>query len=219
MNQFFPDRFPKQRRCSVCSGFTLIEVMLAMAITAFIALLAYSGLSTAIVAAEQHGKQTQQIADIQLPLTLLERDIRHAVNRPIVDEYEDSLAAMKGGRFGEYSLVLTRLGWANPMDQPRGELQRVRYLIQDNELWRESWSVIDRVSQEHSKQTNRLLEGVLTFELEFLDGGANSADQSLLGGEWVDEWDQKNVLPLAIEVTLEIENFGELRRVFSIPSQ
>ena len=45
------------------AGFTLIEVMLAMLITAFVAMLAYSGLSTSIVAAEGHEEQAQQIAD------------------------------------------------------------------------------------------------------------------------------------------------------------
>ena len=53
------------------AGFTLIEVMLAMLITTFVAMLAYSGLSTAIIAAEGHEEQAQQIADIQLPLACL----------------------------------------------------------------------------------------------------------------------------------------------------
>ena len=72
--------------CRCPAGFTLIEVILAVAITTFVALLAYTGLSTSMTAAEQHGKQAQLIADIQLPLTIIERDIRHAINRTIVDE-------------------------------------------------------------------------------------------------------------------------------------
>ena len=40
-------------------GFTLVEVLVALAITAFVSAIAYSGLSTAIVGVEQ----TRAIAD------------------------------------------------------------------------------------------------------------------------------------------------------------
>ena len=46
----------------------------------------------------------KQIADIQLPLTVLERDIRHAVNRPIKNEYGDIEKAMLLQQSGEISL-------------------------------------------------------------------------------------------------------------------
>jgi len=200
-------------------GFTLIEVMLAMAITAFIAVLAYSGLNTSITAAERLELQAQQIASIQLPLTILERDIRHIVNRGIVDEYGDEVAALSGGSFDEFPLILTRMGWANPRQQARGELQRVRYRLQDEELWRESWPVLDRVSLEAGHQDSKLLGGVLRVELAFLDPGASGAAQGVLGGEWSERWQRDSSLPLAVEVLLEIEGFGEVRRVFSIPIQ
>jgi len=95
------------------AGFTLIEVLLAMGITTFVALLAYSGLSASITAAESQQLQAQQIVDIQLPLTVLERDIRNAVARPIRDEYDDRVEALVGGAFNDYLLVLTRRGWAH----------------------------------------------------------------------------------------------------------
>jgi general secretion pathway protein J len=133
------------------AGFTLIEVLLAMGITTFVALLAYSGLSASITAAESQQLQAQQIVDIQLPLTVLERDIRNAVARPIRDEYDDRVEALMGGAFNDYLLVLTRRGWDNPRELSRGELQRVRYQLLDDVLWRESWSVLDRVSEEAGK--------------------------------------------------------------------
>ena len=42
------------------AGFTLIEVLLAMGITTFVALLAYSGLNASITAAESQQLQAQQ---------------------------------------------------------------------------------------------------------------------------------------------------------------
>jgi general secretion pathway protein J len=101
----------------------------------------------------------------------------------------------------------------------RGELQRVRYVLEDEELWRESWSVLDRSSEEGGQQRTLLMEQVLNVELAFLDSAATNANQSPVGGEWVDEWDRPNALPLAVEIKIEIEGFGELRRVYSIPAE
>ena len=200
------------------AGFTLIEVLLAMGITTFVALLAYSGLSASITAAESQQLQAQQIVDIQLPLTVLERDIRNAVARPIRDEYDDRVEALVGGAFNDYLLVLTRRGWDNPRELSRGELQRVRYQLLDDVLWRESWSVLDRVSEEAGQQRTRLLQGVRDIEIAFLDSASSGASRSPLGGEWLDEWDIPQRLPAAIKIQFEVEGFGEVARVISIPS-
>ena len=200
------------------AGFTLIEVLLSMGITTFVALLAYSGLSASITAAESQQLQAQQIVDIQLPLTVLERDIRNAVARPIRDEYDDRVEALVGGAFNDYLLVLTRRGWDNPRELSRGELQRVRYQLLDDVLWRESWSVLDRVSEEAGQQRTRLLQGVRDIEIAFLDSASSGASRSPLGGEWLDEWDMPQRLPAAIKIQFEVEGFGEVARVISIPS-
>ena len=200
------------------AGFTLVEVMLAMVITTFVALVAYNGLSTSILAAEGYEQQAKQLAEIQLPLTVLERDIRNAVNRPIRNEYGTIEKAMSGGAVNDFPLILTRRGWDNPRELPRGELQRVRYVMEDDELWRESWSVLDRVSEESGQQRVMLLQGVIDLELAFLSPGAGGGGVSPLGGEWIEGWNDRGDLPLAIEIKFEWEGFGEVRRVFSIPS-
>jgi general secretion pathway protein J len=193
--------------------------MLAMVITAFIALLAYNGLSVSITAAERHEKIARRLAEIQLPLTIIERDIRHAVNRAIRDSYDDTLAAMSGGALNDYLLILTRSGWDNPRGLTRGGLQRVRYRLEDEKLWRESWSVLDRVNEEQGQQKTMLMSGVLSVELAFLDPQSAGARSSPIGGEWKEEWDVKDRLPIAVEILFELEGFGEVKRVYSIPSE
>lgn len=200
-------------------GFTLIEVMLAIAITAFIAVIAYSGLSAAINASERQQLQVKRLGDIQLALTVLERDIRQTVLRAVVDEYGDRQSALLGGSQQEYLLQLTRAGWDNVADQRRSELQRVRYQLEDNELWRENWLVLDRLDSEEGLQRVLLIDGVTDFQLSFLDGESSSASQSPLGGEWVDDWSPESGtdrLPLAVEIRLDIENFGAVRRVIEL---
>ena len=197
-------------------GFTLIEVMLAMVITAFVALLAYSGLSTSISVSQEQETYSKKISSIQLPLTVLGRDIRHAVARSIIDEYGEKVAAMAGDALDKHPLKLTRRGWDNPRGLPRGDLQRVRYVFENEELWRESWSVLDRLSEQEGQQRTLLMEGVLDFQISFLDQNSSNATASELGGEWVAQWDDLNTLPKAVEIKLEIESFGEVRRVYSI---
>lgn len=210
------------KRLHSLQGFTLIEVMLAMVITAFVALLAYNGLSAAITAGERHELQAEKLAGILLPLTVMERDIRNAVRRQITDEYDELVGALTGGALDQYILRLTRSGWDNPRGLRRGELQRVRYVLENEELWRESWSVLDRTSEEEGQQRTLLLKGVLNFELAFLDPGAAGTipNPIPLGGEWVETWDEKVMdrMPLAVQIKLELEGFGELQRVYSIPS-
>lgn len=201
------------------TGFTLIEVMLAMAITSFIAVIAYTGLSAAISASERQQLHVQTLGNIQLTLTVMERDIRSAVLRPIKDEYGDLQPAIAGGTQQEYLLQLTRAGWDNPANRRRSELQRVRYLLEDDELWRESWLVLDRLDSEEGQQRLLLIAGVTSFELSFLDNKSSSASQSPLGGEWIDDWSPEaglERLPMAVEIRLELENFGPVRRVFEI---
>lgn len=198
-------------------GFTLIEVLLAMGITAFVAVLAYSALSASITSSDIHERKAQQLADVQLALTFLERDIRHAAQRSIIDEYGDNVPAMTGGEQDDYLLRLTRRGWDNPTELRRGELQRVRYQIEDEALWRESWLVLDRTSEDEGLQRAMLLDNVIEMRLRFLEGSASSATTPASAGEWRDDWvGAGDRLPLAVELELDIENFGQVKRVFSV---
>ena len=52
---------PAARRSS---GFTLIEVLIAMAITAFVAILSYQTLSTALVGIERSREQADRLYEI-----------------------------------------------------------------------------------------------------------------------------------------------------------
>ena len=202
-----------KRKCRQ-QGFTLLEVVLAIAITAFVAVLGYNALSVAIITAEQHEEKVKQLGDIQLALTILERDGRNIVPRPIVDEYGLKQAALIGGDLTEYPLQLTRRGWDNPLDIRRGELQRVRYEYSDNTIWREHWLVLDRVDENTNKQRVKLIDGVERFKLTFL-AQDNAVAVEGVGGEWQGEWDS-NTLPLAIQIELELTDFGGVRRVFEI---
>ncbi len=205
------------------SGFTFIEVILAMLMSAFIAAMAYSGLSTAITASQHSETQSQQLADIQLTVAILERDIRQIVLRSIRDEYGEAQPALQAGSLGATILQLTRGGWHNPLQKARGEIQRVRYVLKERgTLWRDNWLVLDRVSEEEGLQSVLLLKGVKSLRMEFLHAQNIQASKSPLGGTWQQDWQAEpgalERLPLAIRFTLDIENFGQVSRVVQIAS-
>lgn len=202
---------------SAAAGFTLLEVLLAMVITAFIAMMAYQGWDAALTAAKGEEAATRQMEAMQLMWTVLGRDIRHAVDRPVVDSYGDLQPAMDGGELHDYLLRLTRSGRVSPPGLHRGGLQRVRYRLEDNKLWRESWSVLDRTNDEQGLQKILLMKNVERVQLSFLDPHGEGAASSPLGGDWVEEWTRPQGLPLAVDIRVELKNVGELHRVFSIP--
>ena len=199
------------------AGFTLIEVLLAMAITAFIAMLSYSALSASIASSEVHGRKAQQLADVQLALSFLERDIRHAVGRGIRDEYGDQQPALSGGALEDFVLQLTRRGWDNPSGARRGELQRVRYQLEGESLWRESWLVLDRISEDDGLQRALLIDNVTDLSLRFLRMPTTAGSASSLVDGWSESWAvSDDSLPLAIEVDITIKHFGQVTRIFSL---
>lgn len=200
-------------------GFTLIEVLLAMAVTLMVGVIAYNSLSVSIMAADSNENRTQRLAKVQLALTFMERDIRQAALRGIVDEFGDPQPALSGGAAADYPLQLTRRGWDNPGDQRRGELQRVRYRLDNGQLWREYWPVLDMADEEQGKQQLLLLEGVSELVFKFLDDRSNRAGQSPIGGEWRDYWQpspDRDHLPRAVELIFELEQFGQVRRVIEV---
>lgn len=202
-------------------GFTLIEVLLAMAITALVAVMAYAGLSAAINAASRHGEMVQRLGEIQTALSWIVRDLRQSVDRPITDARGDIRPAIIGGNDdNEELLELTHSGWDNPRGQRRSALQRVHYRLDaDGNLWRDNWLVLDRLDDEDHLQQIKLLSGVKSFKLQFLDGKSANAKQEALGGEWIEQWPATKgdkLLPLAVQFDLELEGFGIVHRVVGL---
>lgn len=202
-------------------GFTLIEVLLAMAITAMIAVMAYAGLSAAINAASRHGEMVQRLGDVQTAIGWIVRDLRQSIDRPITDARDELRPAIIGGNDdNEELLELTHSGWDNPRGQRRSALQRVHYRLDaDHNLWRDNWIVLDRIDDEDHLQQIKLLSGVQSFKAKFLDGKSANAKQAALGGEWVEQWPATKgdtLLPLAVEFDIDIDGIGVIHRVVGL---
>lgn len=198
-------------------GFTLLEVLLAMALTALVAVMAYAGFSAAADAGDSHRRQVARLGELQWAMGWLLRDLQQLSDRPIRDGRGDWLPALQGGEQGDPLLEFSHAGWNNPREQPRSSLQRVRYrLDSDGALWREHWLVLDRIDDEESLQSVKLIGGVQRLTLEFLDGKSGNAAQETLGGEWMALWpvtEGDPLLPLAVRIGLELEDLGRVERI------
>jgi general secretion pathway protein J len=83
----------------------------------------------------------------------------------------------------------------------------VAYELDDDRLIRLHWFAPDHTLAEEPVE-RELLSGVREFRLRFFSGGG-----------WTEEWppglggEDPAVLPMAIEVTLELEDLGEIYRL------
>ncbi len=211
-------------------GFTLIEVLVASAITAIIGIIAYGFLSSALDAQVSQQQQADRLNELNLFFVALARDVRQAVNRPIRTEFGEELeSAVLGGPGTEYLLSLTRGGWYNPRAVVRSSLQRVAYgLNEKQEIERVAWHMLDRASGQNVYKAVALtgVEGVF---FRFLEQDQVRVDDDEIAKEWSESWPPESFqpqpgqtyeeLPVAIEITLTLEDLGEVRRIYALAAE
>ncbi|MEY3007096.1 MAG: type secretion system protein GspJ, partial [Pseudomonadota bacterium] len=79
------------------AGFTLLEVLVAMALTVVVASIAYSGLSSVLDSLERTRTAMDRTVELNRALRIMSRDIRFSVDRSIRDELGVVEDAMVGG--------------------------------------------------------------------------------------------------------------------------
>jgi len=198
-------------------GFTLLEVLVAMSIFAFIGLGANQMLRTIIDTREITTASNKLMNSMVRAFSTMERDFSQIVPRPVRDEYGESLGPMLVGT-GDYLVEMTRTGWNNPARRTRSNLQRVAYEIDDGVLLRHFWLVLDR-AEDSEPITQEILEGVEDLRIILLDEEGQGTDS------WPENEDQSGLsqgqaqnLPRAVEVILQTKALGEVRRVFILAS-
>jgi len=192
-------------------GFTLIELLVALVVFAAMAAAAYGGLASIARARAALAAQQDRFAAITRTVSLLERDLRQGVARTVLGNTgSQSLPALMGGSDG---IEFTRLGYANPLAEPRSNLERVVYAFDGGKLQRGRYLVLDRAPNS-APVTSTLLDRVEQFHLRYFGGD----------GAWRDAWppqtdpQQPASLPRAVEVRFVLADLGEIRRVVELVS-
>jgi len=189
-------------------GFTLLEMLLAIAIVASLSALAATGFTQLVRAQTVGSEQGARLAQLQRLSIQLVRDLSQADARPVREGYHGSLeAALLGG--DAPLLGLTHAGWRNPVGAPRGSLQRVEYLLEGRALQRRAWPVLDR-APDSAPVARTLIDRVQRAEVEFL--GADGWTPS-----WPPAGAAPEALPRAVRVRLELEDLGDIERLVELP--
>jgi general secretion pathway protein J len=196
------------------AGFTLLELLVAVAIFAVVGTLALSGYTQLQKQSEYAEQRLERTREVQRAIQTLAQDLEQAEPRPVREPLGESrLPAVFAGDSIDYKLQLTRAGWSNTAGLARPSLQRVGYRLDQDGLWRDHWPVLDHtLATEPTRR--KLLGGVRAVTFRFMDANRN----------WVERWPAVDAgpqtdgraRPAAIEVTLELEDWGTLRRLVEV---
>ena len=196
------------------AAFTLIEVLVALAVFGVMSVLAYATLGTTLTNADLLADRMDRLQSVQRAVRYLTTDLMQAAPRPVRQELGQILSpALQTSLNSQFALELTHGGWSNPAALPRGTLQRSAYRIEDDELVRYHWRVLDRTFAN---------EPVATVLLDNVDGLLFRYLQD--SGEWTEVWPPQNVQgaiatiarPRAVEIVLTLRDQGEIRRVLEV---
>ncbi|MEF1288340.1 type II secretion system minor pseudopilin GspJ [Vibrio sp. M260118] len=189
-------------------GFTLIEVLVAIAIFASLSVGAYQVLNQVQRSNEISMQRSERLKSLQRALVYLDNDFRQMALRQSRTNGEEPSPLLL--QWKEYLLdsdskgvMFVRSGWHNPQQQfPRGEVSKVGYRIKDNQLQRVWWRYVDTpVGQEGIVMP--LLDEVEAFELRFFDGE-----------QWLRVWLSSYTLPEAVAVELQLADYGKIERIY-----
>jgi len=192
-------------------GFTLIELLIAMSIAAVISLLAYQSIDSSVRTNQSLQQHQQDFRQLQSAWWWLEQDLTQLAPRAVNDGLGGTLPALNYRidiplEFSRFSVADSPLAMSG-----RYGVIRIAYLLEDRQLIRLQWPVLDRAPD--SQPSRRvLLEDIEQFAVRFLDEN----------GQWQETWPPvnqpvasvNNRLPKAVEVALTAQQ-GEVKRLFA----
>lgn len=190
-------------------GFTLLELLVALAIFAFLGAMAYGGLNAMLRTSQGATEAREALAAEQRALRILEEDMAFVLDRPVRDGLGSPHLALMSGRDGETLLEFTRASRARAELLP-APMERVRYLLKDGLLVRQSWNPPDaaRLEPDFSLTLWRDVESVT---VGFLDQGMTTHTS------WPPPTTEKPGLPRAVEIRLKPRGQAEIRHLMPLP--
>lgn len=199
-------------------GFTLIEILIAMAIFTLIGLASTGLLTTVIDSNDISEERFAKLQLLQRAMVTIERDLQQAVPRAARVNGEKQDVVMAGGEVDnsdDDGIGFVRGGWHNPqLMLPRSTLQYVAYRLNENRLERLYSNYVDNVIG-YEPKVRVLLEDIESLKIEFL---ATSSNESLDQDEDL-SWNESykgTALPRAVAIEFVSKDFGKIRREFTL---
>lgn len=206
------------------AGFSLIEVLVAVAVFATVSAISVGLLAGALRSKEQGEAALERLAAVQRVSALLREDIGQMTPRTARTEEGltdprvfavdvDGTQPVRRAGEGREVLVLTRTGWANPGGaQPRSTLQRVAWVLTDDALYREVRAYPDAAPGLEPRR-QLIIDGLSEVSLDVFAGAAWSPRARLLA-----ESDTVLTPPDAVRLRYELTGLGRIEHVALSPA-
>lgn len=190
------------------NGFTLLEMLISVAVFALMAAMAYGGLSQVIRSSEQIKLSNKTLSELQFTLSSIERDLLQLSNRKIRDEFGDEQAALK---LKQDRLTFSRLGWVNFIGAQRSHIQRVEYVLDEDKILRRYWLSLDQTVEQKPIEST-LIEGVKSLSFKVIDATGE------VHISWPNSIDVNASLTSAkaIEIVIELNTWGEIKKLIEL---
>ncbi|MHA0902057.1 type II secretion system minor pseudopilin GspJ [Enterobacter ludwigii] len=186
-------------------GFTLLEMLVAIALFALLSLMGYQMLGSVVQNQQITHRHHQRMGEVQWLFTMLENDLAHARIRPLgfadflVDENEHLS-----------TLTLVKSNWRNPGGwYTRSELEKVRWEFSH------TTGSLQRISL-HQPES---LSPETRLPRARLDNIENVNWRFWHKGHWFNHWPTPDKLPEGVEITLDTPDLGLLTRFFLIQEE
>lgn len=181
-------------------GFSLIETLVAAALFAALAALAWGGLDTIVRGRQVLAAEDAQWLALARQVGRFERDLRQALARPVTAAGSEEPALH--GRADGLGVTVWHPGDAAPVE-------RVQWRCTDGEFRRRRWASADHLPTTASVEPPGLAHA--GCELHYFD------EQGRRSTQWPPEGTGPARLPRAVELGLRIEGRGEYRRLLELP--
>lgn len=166
---------------------------------------AYSSLQSSLKAEENFDASMQELEAVQMSLALFQRDIMQLSPRTIRDAYGDDEPAIV--LLDGQELFFTRGGDFSSLRLDRAELTRVAWSLRDEQLTRSYWRRLDSTQGDRPLSTS-VLGNVTRLQIRVLD------QENIWHLDWPIAASGKI---RALEITLELADWGEIRRLLPLP--
>lgn len=187
-------------------GFTLIEILVALAVFAVMSLIAYRGVSETLLVKQRLDVENRKWRDLTLILGRFDEDVSQIVNRNWRDRGGVGQPSVRGGPelVQEFDANLEMIRF-----DPSAGLVHVGYRVKSGKLEMLLWDVIDQAPRTEPA-VHTLLDQVKALQVRFLDPS----------GQWHPRWPQAafaNNLPRGVELKLTLASGETITRLLALP--
>jgi len=182
-------------------------MVIAVSIFALMGVIAFTGLGQMTRTGQAVTDANDRLSDLQFAVVYFTRDWMQVSPRKIRDQYGDEISNIV---IANDAISFTRSGWANPLGKMRSTLQRVEYLVIDNQLLRRHWLSLDQGIGEQPVQV------VLLDDVESMEVALQNPLGKLVRA-WPPDPGYNDGDPILLAFKLELTDMGEIIRLLELP--